>query len=95
MKIVITDDAVADLDRLQQFLAEKDTDASERAKSTLIDAIDSLMIFPERGRPSVIPGLRELIVPFGQSGYVVQYSYRALANAVYVFRIRHGREDWF
>ena len=83
---------MADLDRLQAFLSEKDADAGNRAMVKLSDAIDSLLTFPERGRPSVLTNWRELIVKFGQSAYVVRYVYRAQTDAVHVYRIWHGRE---
>lgn len=92
MKIVVTDGALGDLERLRIFLAEKDVDAGERAKFTLVEAIDSLMTFPDRGRPSLLPGTRELVVKFGQSAYIVRYAYRSSADAVYIYRVWHGRE---
>ena len=92
MNVVVTDTALADLERLREFLAEKDVGAAERATTALIEAIDSLMSFPERGRPSVLRGFRELVVPFGQSSYVVRYAIRSAIDAVYVYRIWHGRE---
>ena len=38
-----------------------------------------------------LDGLRHLYIPFGDSGYVVQY--RVDADAVVVARIFHARED--
>lgn len=93
VNIVVTDAALADLERLREFLVEKDAGAAERATATLIEAIDSLVIFLERGRPSVLRGLRELVVPFGQSSYVVRYAFRSSIDVVYVYRIWHGREQ--
>ena len=52
-----------------------------------------LEVFPDRGRASGIPGIRELIVPFGRSAYVVRYFRSARFDAVTILRIWHGRED--
>ena len=54
MKLVVSEDAVADLERLQRFLAEKDDRVAQRAVTALASAINSL-------------SLRELVVPFGRS----------------------------
>ncbi|MDZ4870330.1 MAG: type II toxin-antitoxin system RelE/ParE family toxin [Alphaproteobacteria bacterium] len=93
MKLVVSTEAVADLERLKTFLADKDAKASERAATALVEAIGSLGNLPERGRPSAVQGLRELVVPFGQSAYVVRYAYRASTETVFIVRIWHGRED--
>jgi hypothetical protein len=49
-------------------------------------------VFPERGRPSGTAGVRELIVPFGQSNYVLRYAYRRDSDDVAIVRIWHGRD---
>jgi plasmid stabilization system protein ParE len=93
MKLIVSQAAAADLARLYAFLADKSPDAAERASAALIRAIESLNIFPERGRPSGTRGVRELIVPFGQSNYVLRYAYRTETDEVTVLRIWHGREE--
>jgi plasmid stabilization system protein ParE len=92
VKVVVATEALADLQRLATFLAEKDERAAERAFGTLTKAIDSLISFPERGRRAGIPSFRELVVPFGRSAYVVRYVYRASSKTVLVVRIWHSRE---
>ena len=92
MKVLFSARAGADLERLRSFLAEKNPPAAGRAVEALIRAAESLSIFPERGRTSGIPGVRELIVPFGQSAYVVRYVYNAKSEEVVIHRVRHGRE---
>ena len=47
---------------------------------------------PERGRPTAVHNIRELIAPFGQSFYVLRYAFHAEAEEVVVLRIWHGRE---
>jgi hypothetical protein len=36
--------------------------------------------------------VRELIVPFGRSGYVLRYAYRRQTDEVIVLRLWHARE---
>jgi toxin ParE1/3/4 len=73
-------------------LAEYDSDAAQRAAAAIDTAVRSLAAFPQRGRPSGIAGVREFIVPFGQSAYVVRYAYMAARDEIVILRIWHGRE---
>ena len=93
MKLIVSPAAAADLVRLHRFLADKSPTAAERASAVLIKAIESLDIFPERGRPSGRSNVRELIVPFGQFNYVLRYAYREQTGEIVVIRIWHGREE--
>ena len=48
---------------------------------------------PEIGRPlPELPELRELIMEFGDSGYVALYRYESAADAVQVLAFRHQKE---
>ena len=52
-----------------------------------------LVTEPEMGRPlSDLPALRELIIPFGDSGYVALYRHEAKSDSVYVLAFRHQKE---
>ena len=93
MRLVVAQAAAADLERLHEFLADKNPDAARQAVAALVAAVESLQVFPERGRPSGVRNIRELIVPFGRSGYVLRYAYSAAADEVIVLRIWHGREE--
>ena len=75
------------------FLAEKNPQASARAGRTIAEALERLESTPEMGRPfEDIPLLRELIIPFGDSGYVALYRYDAEAEIGYLLAFRHQRE---
>ena len=92
MRLVLSRAAAADIERLRAFLHDKNPAAAERAVDTLINAVDTLTTLPNRGRPSGIPGVRELIVPFGQVPYIVRYAHVVSEDTVVVLRIWHGRE---
>jgi len=83
--------AFADLERLPRFLAVKSESAGERARGVLEAAIASLGEFPERGRRAPNGPGRELVVPFGDAGYLLRY--RVRKADVLVTRIRHAREQ--
>jgi plasmid stabilization system protein ParE len=93
VKLIVSPGAAADLNRLRAFLAEKNPDAAQRAAASLIRAIRSLDTFPGRGRPTGAEGVRELIVPFASSAYVLRYAHAAGTDDVIVLRIFHGREQ--
>lgn len=45
------------------------------------------------GRPfTELPELRELVIGFGESGYVALYRHDEIDNTVYVLAFRHQRE---
>jgi plasmid stabilization system protein ParE len=92
VKVVLSKNAGADIKRLRTFLAQKDTRAAEAAIAILIDAVESLGSLTERGRPVGFASVRELIVPFGRSAYVLRYFRSQRRQAIVVLRIWHGRE---
>lgn len=93
MRLVVSRAATLDLERLHHFLADWDARLARRAVAAIDTAIHSLANFPERGRPSGIPGIRELIVPFRRSAYLLRYAYSASRDEIVILRIWHGRED--
>jgi toxin ParE1/3/4 len=92
MKLIVSETALADLERLHAFLADKSPRAASRAVSALVAAVESLNHVPERGRPAGLPHTRELIVPFGRSNYVIRYLNRTGPDELVIFRIWHSRE---
>jgi hypothetical protein len=42
-----------------------------------------------------LPELRELVIPFGGSGYVALYRHEPADDAVYVLAFRHQKEAGF
>jgi plasmid stabilization system protein ParE len=93
VKLIVSRAALADLERLRDFLSGKNPDAARRAVSALVRAMQSLDVSPDRGRPSALSGARELIVPFGRSAYILRYAHLESTEEVVILRIWHGRED--
>jgi plasmid stabilization system protein ParE len=93
VKLVVSREAAADFERLHDFLREENTNAAQRLVAVLSEAVDSLSLFPDRGRLSGIPAVRELIVPFGRSSYIIRYIHLADDDALVVLRMWHGREQ--
>jgi plasmid stabilization system protein ParE len=93
LNLTVSPAALADLERLRRFLADKNPNAAMRAVSAIVRAIDSLHVFPDRGRPVGSGGMRELLVPFGRSVYIVRFMPDAARAEVVIIRIWHGREQ--
>jgi plasmid stabilization system protein ParE len=74
VRLIVSKEAAADLVRLRDFLMDRNPVAAQRAAAAIANAIRSLGIYPERGRLSAVADARELVVPFGRSGYVVRYA---------------------
>lgn len=91
-RLVWTEDAVAGLERIYAFLVEKDVNAAVKAVEAIDDGAKILADFPNAGRPAedLEPEQRELPIPFGGSGYVVQY--RVENSLVYILAVRHQKE---
>ena len=81
--------ACSDLIRVSNFLADVAPRAALRAADVLDEALRTLELFPERA-PKTGAASRELVVPFGQAGYIIRY--RIERTDVVVLRIFHTRE---
>ena len=99
-KVRLTRDAEADLDRLFDFLLERelardggDLTLPEQAMASLRAGIATLETSPFTCRKAgQSPFLRELIIPFGRSGYVALFEIEDASNVV-VVAVRHQLED--
>ena len=80
--------------RLYNFLAEKDTDAAKAAAALILKQAELLENFPQAGRPAddLEPEHRELLIPFGGAGYVLLYRFDEEGTAVTVLAVRHQKE---
>jgi plasmid stabilization system protein ParE len=83
--------ALADLERLADFLLETDLVLAEETIGLIEEAVELLGRHPMIGRP-VEPPLRELVISRGRTGYVALYSFEEDHDAVLILAIRHQRE---
>jgi len=75
--------ALDDIERLAAFLVESDPPAAAETKSLIESAIDILAAHPLIGR-SPEPGLRELVISRGRTGYIALYHYDETEDRVVV-----------
>lgn len=92
-QVIVTEGAAEGLERCRRFLAAKAPEAARRAGQAIERQFLLLETTPEVGRPfPEMPELRELVIAFGDSGYVALYRHEPAADAVYVLAFRHQKE---
>lgn len=92
-RVIVTQGAVQGLERCRQFLTAKHPQAAQRAGLIIEHQIALLEANPNIGRPlDELPELSELVIPFGDSGYVALYRHEVQADLVYILAFRHQKE---
>nr|WP_301931000.1 type II toxin-antitoxin system RelE/ParE family toxin [Xanthomonas fragariae] len=81
------------MERCRRFLAAKAPEAAQRAGQAIERQFLLLEKSSDIGRPfPELPELRELVIAFGDSGYVALYRHEPAADAVYILAFRHQKE---
>lgn len=81
------------LERRRRFLAEKSPEVAKRAGEVIQRHLLLLESSPDIGRPDEeVLVWRELLIPFGDSGFVTLYRHEPADNAVYLLAFRHQKE---
>ena len=93
-EVVYSAQAVEHIERALQFLRGKNPDAAMPAVMAIQSAVDTLAAHPLIGR-RVEGELRELVISYGQTGYVALYRYLIGRDEVRILAIRHHRELGF
>lgn len=89
-RVIITEGAAEGLERCRKFLAAKVREAARQAGQVIEQQFLLLETTPDIGRPlPEMPALRELVITFGDSGYVALYRHEPADNAVYILAFRH------
>ena len=91
-QLIWSPEALADVQRLYRFLAEKNPDAARRAASAIRDGMQIIADHPDAGRPvdDMDPEFQEWPISFGASGYVALY--RLQHDEALVVAVRHQKE---
>jgi plasmid stabilization system protein ParE len=94
-RYVLEPEAQDDLERLYQFLLDASPEIADAAIERIYDSLGTLEIIPHSCRKAEsVDGmaLRELIINFGRSGYLVLFEIRS-DDTVLVLAIKHQRES--
>ena len=94
LRVRFTPEAREDIVRRYAFLPEQDLKASEDALEAIERGMAFLREFPFSSRKAApkTPFLRELLIPFGNSGYVALFEIEN-SHTVTILAVRLQRED--
>lgn len=93
-RVRYTKAAREDLHRLFEFLLKRDVQAGRRARESILKAMEFLKDFPFSCRKADPANsfLREIIIPFGSTGYVALFEIED-AETVTILAVRPQREE--
>ncbi len=90
-QVSYAEQALADFERIVDFLREEEPELAQRVVARVSEAVSILREHPLIGR-SVEAGLRELVISRGRTGYVALYRYLEREDVVLVLALRHQGE---
>lgn len=91
MRIIVSRRAMADVDRLENWLWERGFTFADGLGPTLLDITRGLSSFPERGVKGADGDYREIFATFHSNTHVVRYQVED--DTVIIGRIFHSLED--
>jgi plasmid stabilization system protein ParE len=96
--VTFSEEAADDLERLFDFILERELDSDTGDLELPARAIKSAVRFLEHSpfacrKIGDSPFVREMVISFGSAGYVALYE--ILGNEIVIGAIRHQREDDF
>ena len=92
-RVIITQGAADGLERCRLFLVGKNPLAARRAGQVIENQFILLETTPDIGRPlEDLPNFRELVIAFGESGYVALYHHELETDTAYILAFRHQKE---
>jgi len=98
-RVRFTREAQEDLERLQAFIIDRELahggsfEVADRALEAIEAGIATLRFSPFTCRKAGSdPFIRELVIPFGRSGYVALFEIES-KDSVVIAAVRHQRED--
>jgi plasmid stabilization system protein ParE len=89
-QIVYSARSLVHIERTFQFLRDKNPAAAPDAVTAIQSAVDNLAAHPLIG-PRIEGDVRELVISYGQTGYVALYRFVVPQNEVRILAIRHQR----
>ena len=96
--VITSPEAQDDFEHLQDFWIEvANPDIADRAIATILKALEVLSIFPHSCRKASTDFFnlvcRELIIPFGSSGYLALFEIQEEYSRVALLAVKHQRES--
>lgn len=82
--------ALEDRDRIFDYIEQDNPRAAVAVDDRIREQVETLVKFPESGRPGRIEGTRELVI--NRTPYIA--SYRIQDHTVRILRVLHGAQFW-
>ncbi len=92
--VVYSARALANIERAFELLRERNAGVAAATVVAIRSAVDTLAIHPLIGR-RIERDLRELVISYGESGYIAVYRFVVARGEIRVLAIRHQREIGF
>ena len=94
-RLIWSGSALANVQHLYRFLAEKNIAAAKRAVNAIRDGVKVLAQHPQVGRTvdDMNEAFRDWPVDFGDSGYIVRYRFNG--ERVTILAVRHQKDAGF
>ncbi|MGC1458388.1 MAG: type II toxin-antitoxin system RelE/ParE family toxin [Steroidobacteraceae bacterium] len=93
-QVVYSARSLAHIERAFQCLRDNNPAAAQDAVTAIQSAVDNLAAHPLIGR-RIEAEVRELVISYGQTGYIALYRFVVAKNEVRILGIRHQRELGF
>ena len=90
-RLVYSDEAFGDVDRIVEFLLTTSPETAGAALKQIQAAVSVLAAHPQIGR-RVDAHRRELVITYGATGFVALYRHDMRPDVVRILRLRHQRE---
>ncbi|HKP78273.1 MAG TPA: type II toxin-antitoxin system RelE/ParE family toxin [Phenylobacterium sp.] len=87
MPVAFSPEALADLIAIRAFIGDHNPAAASRIAVQIVAACDALEHLPDRGRPGLVAGTREITLIWP---YVIVY--RVVGSGVEIIRVWHGAQ---
>lgn len=85
MQIELSDSAIKDISGIYEYLLKKDNSKAKPTIKNLKTSMEMLKEFPEKGRLSIVDGVRELVLL--KLPYVIPYE--IIGDTIYILRVYH------
>jgi plasmid stabilization system protein ParE len=91
MKVVFDDNAFADLESIYHFIAADSPVNARAVVDRIVESIGRLGVFPSMGRPGLVEGTREWVIP--RLPYIAVYRIDPTRDEVVVVGVFHGARE--
>lgn len=91
MKLRFTVRAAQDLSDIASYIREHNPQAALRVRSSILESLQTLALFPHVGRQQTIAGVRKLVTR--RYPYLVYYTVDEVAAEVIVITIQHPARE--